>query len=878
MKTKITFLMLVFLMVTGICFAAGVKEYVPIHDTAIPQQPAKELVKGLDEENPYYPPITGLAHDMNAKGTIYSVYVPQGQYPWAPGVIILTPDGVTAREFAESELGKEWMRAAETHKFSFGIVQPEYGVWNVTGAEDGRDEVEAIINVYTQMRSKSKDLNLPFTMDKSRVTLVGYDEGAAAAIAAASGESAAFAAVAAVNSTGSSKSYLKALDASYCYPFPADGLKAKEEVKLENGTLKMPIWFIGDQDEVALNSYKAKNGTDAITYTPDALRFYNSDEPVASVFVTVDDAPISVDKLWTEFLSQYTRPLGVEGGHLAYAMNFETRADGRGYVLTEEMFDGFLRRYITYVPSCYDPEKESALVMVCHGYTASMYAIAEESRWCDVAEENNIIVVFPQAYPNVLDFMANIPAPAWISPNLFAGGENNTDDIAFLTHVIEETKKNYSINEGRVYGTGHSNGCAMILSLASENPDLFTAIAPIGFASPGTSEATDQMLPTWIFMGEYDGVGFTLEEGGDNDAAVSYWTEFNGLEKDDYIDTVTEDGRFNIRTWKTASGAPLFRFAGVNCSAHSYFPAESELIWNDFFSRYEKRDGVLLYDGTEVNDTALKQIVIPVADNVWCISEFYLVNTFLVEGADKAVLIDTGCGLGNIREVAESLTDKPIEVLLTHGHPDHMGGIYHFAGDTKIYMNELDEDRAFNNPMNNAGREFYVNSRGPVRFPGHEAEMNATIPEYEPDMSFEYTNIEDGDIIDLGGGVELEIIATPGHTDGSVCVLDRDNRILFGGDTLNQSIILGRQPNNDTKLIKILNDTMKKIWSYSDAFDCIAVGHDEITTDKSRVLGYLTLTNGLLDGSLVGEYEEVDFRAGDVVRMENAELWYQCDR
>ena len=55
------------------------------------------------------------------------------------------------------------------------------------------------------------------------------------------------------------------------------------------------------------------------------------------------------------------------------------------------------------------------LVLVMHGYTASMYAIAEESRWYDVAEENGFIVVFAQGLVRPADAMGNIPTAMWLA-------------------------------------------------------------------------------------------------------------------------------------------------------------------------------------------------------------------------------------------------------------------------------------------------------------------------------------------------------------------------------------------------------------------------------------------------------------------------------
>ncbi len=275
----------------------------------------------------------------------------------------------------------------------------------------------------------------------------------------------------------------------------------------------------------------------------------------------------------------------------------------------------------------------------------------------------------------------------------------------------------------------------------------------------------------------------------------------------------------------------------------------------------------------------ITQSVKEIAPKTWCISEFGLVNTFLVEGEVKSAIIDTGCGFGNIRKVAESVSGKPLSVLLTHGHQDHYGGIYHFK-DCDIYMNDGDK------PLLNAkmlgwgvGREFmkkYVDTRGAIRSPGNEGEIYKTIPAEDPDYSFEYISVDDGDTIDLGARV-LECIHTPGHSEGSICYLDKTSRILFSGDTVNNSIILMRKPNNDPCLIKKYHETLEKLWAREADFDLLAIGHDGDIVDKSIIHDYLMITSGVLDGSIKGGYEEVGFRKGDVARYGKAELWFHCD-
>lgn len=67
-----------------------------------------------------------------------------------------------------------------------------------------------------------------------------------------------------------------------------------------------------------------------------------------------------------------------------------------------------------------------------------------------------------------------------------------------------------------------------------------------------------------------------------------------------------------------------------------------------------------------------------VTHGVWAIDEFGTDIIYLVEGKEKAAVIDTGAGFGNLKHVIETLTDLPYVVLNTHGHVDHAGGNHAF--------------------------------------------------------------------------------------------------------------------------------------------------------------------------------------------------------
>ena len=83
---------------------------------------------------------------------------------------------------------------------------------------------------------------------------------------------------------------------------------------------------------------------------------------------------------------------------------------------------------------------------------------------------------------------------------------------------------------------------------------------------------------------------------------------------------------------------------------------------------------ILIVQGDKMK--SVKKEVTLIADKTWLISDYYLDNYYLAVGDKKAALIDTGCGIGNVLDEVREITDLPVEVLLTHGHLDHCGGMF----------------------------------------------------------------------------------------------------------------------------------------------------------------------------------------------------------
>lgn len=185
---------------------------------------------------------------------------------------------------------------------------------------------------------------------------------------------------------------------------------------------------------------------------------------------------------------------------------------------------------------------------------------------------------------------------------------------------------------------------------------------------------------------------------------------------------------------------------------------------------------------------------------------------YLVEGSDKAALIDTGTGIGNLSEYVKQLTNKPITVILTHGHVDHASGAPNFE---EIYMNHAD-DEVYKEHIDFEVRKGYVQAQ--YRDFGKIVESD-----YVPQKSSSvYKELSEGDIFDLGG-ITLEIYNAAGHTPGQMAVLFKEERMLMTGDAANQATFLFDKFSQD---ITSYEKSMKELLSKTDGkFDKILLSH-----------------------------------------------------
>jgi hydroxyacylglutathione hydrolase len=204
--------------------------------------------------------------------------------------------------------------------------------------------------------------------------------------------------------------------------------------------------------------------------------------------------------------------------------------------------------------------------------------------------------------------------------------------------------------------------------------------------------------------------------------------------------------------------------------------------------------------------------VVQINENSWYV-DGPVSRAFLFKGREKALLVDTTMGPGDLKsEVDKLVGNMPVILVNTHGDADHIGCNSQFAhtlmhpSEFSYYATKCRQDDARPLPLH------------------------------------------DGDEIDIGERA-FRVIHVPGHTPGSIVLLNRKERFLIGGDTILQRVfIFGPQRN-----LRALIDSLQRLREqFFEEFDVVYTAHGEFPLPKSFILQELAGARALLNGELVG--------------------------
>lgn len=213
-----------------------------------------------------------------------------------------------------------------------------------------------------------------------------------------------------------------------------------------------------------------------------------------------------------------------------------------------------------------------------------------------------------------------------------------------------------------------------------------------------------------------------------------------------------------------------------------------------------------------------------VAPRVYAICEpghFEEVISYLVEGEERAILFDTGMGVANIREEVMALTERAITVVNSHSHWDHVGDNYRFPLIAIHYA----EAHFLRESV--SGEELRREMRWEMFFRPPPAGFDPS--RYKISPSRASLLLDEGSLLDLGERT-LTVLHTPGHSPGSICLLDEKEGLLFSGDTAYEGPLYAQLPESDFDLYR---QSMERLAGLVPRLSLVLPGHNVTPLDPA---------------------------------------------
>ena len=203
----------------------------------------------------------------------------------------------------------------------------------------------------------------------------------------------------------------------------------------------------------------------------------------------------------------------------------------------------------------------------------------------------------------------------------------------------------------------------------------------------------------------------------------------------------------------------------------------------------------------------------------------------LVIGSEKALVFDTGYGIGDLKKEISEITDKPLIVVNSHGHMDHSCGNYQFD-KVLIDKRDLELCKKHNSVP---WRIRNINSAKRMNVLPENFDEQLYISKNEGNLDF----INIGDKIDLGN-LQLEVVNMEGHTTGSIGLYIKDWKLMLVSDATCPFIWIFLEESTTVSVyVKMLEEVLKL------DFDNFLVGHGARMFPRQKMIDFYEVAKNI---------------------------------
>lgn len=550
----------------------------------------KCLVSGLFEEET----------EINGAKRRFFMYLTPGLSYNQRCIILAPPSEISVEAYLENSF---WLQFAAEEQIFLCILEPENGSWNLDGSD-----ADYMNRVYVKVQARDYYVTM-----QDNIYAVGIGNGATVAQQAVMKMTSEWSGLVSIGDLDSSAM----LNAEVLQKSEDAG---KVELSLNAVKCQLPVWMVwkhpSEIHRQIRNYWKKQNDVSDEQYScgvADEIYFPSTickkstvnEEKTAQVRITnLWDGCVSADlmkEIW-KYIRQNCRHRSF--GRKALRQYKDPIAYGAE--LHTMQIDGFTRIWYEYVPERVKKSQDKVpLVVTMHGRGGSAESFFDMSGMSCVAEERDFIVLFPEAgvHQQKEGGLKNILL--W---NGSYDGEA-IDDVKFILAMIEDVKSRYQIDSERIYACGQSSGGMMTSTLAIAAPKLFAAVSPwSALQDPDhhipVPETIEPAVPYLFLLGENDWLCVDKKNGHMEyqvtDSIAEFLQNLIRLYQLDEKPQTFRCGEISYYVYRNSKRVPMLIVGTVRDMSHANYPRESWIAYDQFFSKFSKKeDGTLLYMGED---------------------------------------------------------------------------------------------------------------------------------------------------------------------------------------------------------------------------------------------------------------------------------------